>query len=269
MENIKPGIHPTAIIDPTAEIGTGVSIGAYCVIGRDVKIGDGTEISPNVVIDHSTWLGKNNKVMSGAVLGGDPQDWGFKGEESFVKIGDNNIIREFVTIHRASGEGTETVIGDNCMLMAYCHIGHNCHLGSYITMANSVGVSGHVHIEDKVVFGGISGIHQFVRIGKMSMVGGFARIVQDIPPFSISEGRPAQVRDINVIGLRRNNIGPTTRSALKKAFKLLYMSNLNKTQALEVIEEEVEKGPEVEYLLNFLRTTKEGTSGRALQIPKP
>ncbi len=169
-------------------------------------------------------------------IGGAPQDYRFKGEDSYLKIGDGNIIREYVTIHRASGEGESTIIGDNNMLMAYCHIGHNCKLGSNITMANYVGISGHTVVEDKVVFGGIVGVHQKVCIGTLSMIGGFSKVVQDIPPFAMADGRPARVCDLNVIGLRRNGVSPKVRSDIKHAYKLLYRSKLNRSQALEAIE---------------------------------
>lgn len=264
----KTEIHSTAIVDESAQIGGGVSVGAYSIIGPNVRIGDGTRIGSHVSIEENTTLGKDCTVLTGAVLGGAPQDYKFQGEETFLKIGDTNMIREYVTIHRASGEGESTVIGDNNMLMAYCHIGHNCVLGSGITMANMVGISGHTLIEDKVVFGGIVGVHQKVRIGKLAMVGGFSKVVQDVPPFAMADGRPSRVCDLNVIGLRRNGVVAKVRSDVKQAYKLLYRSNLNVTQALEAIENEIEPSEELQYLLDFIRNVRLGFGGRQLESPR-
>ena len=264
----KTEIHPTAVVDGTAEIGQAVTIGAYSIVGKNVRLGDYTTIASHVVIECNTTLGRECAVLTGSVLGGAPQDYKFHGEETFLNIGDHNIIREYVTIHRASGEGSATVIGDSNMLMAYCHIGHNCVLGSNITMANMVGISGHTLIEDKVVFGGIVGVHQKVRIGKLAMVGGFSKVVQDVPPFAMADGRPLKVCDLNVIGLRRNGVGPKVRSDLKQAYKLLYRSNLNVTQALDAIENEIEPSEELQYLLDFIRNVRLGFGGRQLETPR-
>lgn len=258
-------IHETAIVHPDAQIGVGVQIGPYSVIGPHVTIGDGTRIESHVVIKPFTTIGENCWICTGAVLGGEPQDAKFKGERSFLKIGSRNIIREYVTIHRATGEDNETVIGDDNMLMAYCHVGHNCTLGSGIMMANTVGISGHVVIEDKAVFGGMAGVHQFVRIGKLAMIGGHSKIVQDVPPFMMADGRPARVCELNVIGLRRNGVPPKSRAGLRQAYKLLYRSNLNLSQAIETIDSEVEPSPERDYLLEFVRNIKFGFAGRQLE----
>lgn len=268
MVDRKTEIDQTALVDPTAEIGENVTIGPYCVIGKNVRLGDGTRLDSHVVIEENTSLGKGCTVLKGAVLGGAPQDYKYHGEQSFLKIGDGNIIREYVTIHRASGDGESTIIGDNNMLMAYCHVAHNCHLGSNITMANMVGISGHTLVEDKVVFGGIVGVHQKVRIGKLAMVGGFSKVVQDVPPFAMADGRPSRVCDLNVIGLRRSGVTPKVRTDLKQAYKLLYRSNLNITQALEAIESEIEPSEELQYLLDFIRNVRLGFGGRQLEAPR-
>ena len=261
-------VHPTAIIHPSAELGVGVKIGPYCVIGPDVRIGDGTRLESHVVIERYTTLGKNCHIGASAVLGGVPQDYKFHGERSFLDIGDNNIIREFCTIHRASGEEESTTIGNNNMLMAYCHIGHNCKLGNGITMANMAGVSGHVLIEDKVVLGGMAGVHQNVRIGKLAMVGGMSKVVVDIPPFMMADGRPIKVYDLNVIGLRRNGVAPRVRAGLRHSYKLLYRSSLNISQALSRIEAEVESSEELTYLLGFIKNIKCGHHGRQREHPR-
>ena len=264
----KTEIHPTALIDAGAQIGEGVSVGPYCIVGPNVQIGDGTKLAPHVVIESNTTIGSECTILSGAVIGGAPQDKKFHGEASYVKIGDNNILRECVTIHRASGDGECTVLGDNNMLMAYCHVGHNCKLGNSITMANYVGISGHVHVEDKVVFGGFVGVHQKVRIGKLAMIGGMSKVVQDVPPFAIVDGRPTKVCDLNVIGLRRSNVTPNVRSEIRMAYKLLYRSNMNLTQALEAISKEIEPSEELQYLVDFLRSVRQGYGGRQLEDPR-
>jgi len=264
----KTEIHSTALVDESAEIGQGVVIGAYSVIAKNVRIGDGSRVDSHVVIESNTSIGKDCVIMSGAVLGGAPQDKKFKGENTYIRIGDNNIIREFVTIHRASGEGEATIIGNNNMLMAYCHVGHNCKLDNDITMANYVGVSGHVLVEDKVVFGGFVGVHQKVRIGKLAMVGGMSKVVQDVPPFSMADGRPTKVCDLNVIGLRRSGVSSKVRAEIKQAYKLLYRSNLNVTQALEAIEAEIDPSEELQYLLDFIRNVRLGFGGRQLETPR-
>jgi len=261
-------IHPTAIVSPNAELGAGVTIGPYSIIGPNTRIGDGTLIDSHVVIEPWTTIGRNCRVGCGTVLGGVPQDLKFGGERSYLTIGDNNIIREYNTIHRASGEELETRIGDNNLLMAYCHIGHNCVLGSNIVMANMVGISGHVVIEDKVVFGGMVGVHQYVRIGKLAMVGGYSKVAQDIPPFMMADGRPTRVYDLNVVGLRRAGVPPRVRAGLKQVYKMLYRSHLNVTQAIEAIaaaENEIEPSEEMNYLLAFLRDVKLGIGGRQLE----
>jgi UDP-N-acetylglucosamine acyltransferase len=255
-------IHPTAIIHPSAELGEDVEIGPYCVIGEEVRLGDRTSLQPHVVIQKWTIIGSDCQIRSGAVLGEPPQDHKFKGEKSYLSIGDRNSIREFVTIHRAAGEGAATSIGNDNLIMAYCHIGHNCQIGNNITMANMVGISGHVVIEDKVVFGGIVGVHQYVKIGRIAMIGGYSKVVQDIPPFMLADGRPTKVYGLNVIGLRRNGVPPRHRDGLKQAYKLLYRSNMNISQALEIIERDLEPSPERDYLLQFMQNIRFGFGGR-------
>lgn len=261
-------IHSTAIIDPTAEVGTKVEIGAYTVIGPNCVIGDGTVIGPHVVLEQYTILGKACQVRAGAVLGGPPQDHKFKGERSYVRIGDNNLIREFVTMHRATGEDEATAVGDNNLIMAYVHIGHNCQVGSHTMISSYAGLSGHITVEDGVVMGGMVGVHQFVRVGKLAMLGGYSKVVQDVPPFMLADGRPADVLDLNVRGLRRAGINAPSRAALKHAYKLLYRSNLNMTQALAAIEEEVEPNDELSYLVEFLKRINGGNAGRQDDRPR-
>ncbi len=257
-------IHPTAVIHPSARIGEGVRIGPFCVIGEGCSVGDNTVLAANVMLDKHTSLGENCTVMSGAVLGGPPQDTKWAGEVSYCEIGDHNIIREFVTIHRATGEGNVTRVGNSNMIMGYCHIGHNCEIGNHVIIANQAGISGHVIVEDHVVFGGMVGVHQYTRIGRLSMIGGMSKVVQDVPPFTLADGRPAEILDLNTIGLRRQQIPASVRSGLRQAYKLLYRSKLNMSQAIDAIEEEVDPSPERDYLLDFMKGIRKGFAGRAM-----
>lgn len=260
-------IHPSAIIDPSADIDSDVIIGPFCIVGENVSIRSGTVLHPSVHILQNTRIGLNCQIFSGAVIGGPPQDHKFKNEGTYVEIGDDNILREFVTIHRATGAGQVTRVGCNNMVMAYAHIAHNCEIGNRVTIASYVGISGHVTVEDGVNFGGSSGIHQFCRIGTLAMVGGMSGINKDVPPYMMVSGLPAQVIDVNVRALRRAGIPAKVRGEVRAAYKLLYRSNLNQSQALQAIEEEIEPSPELEHLLNFIRNTRDGTNGRGNSAP--
>ncbi len=258
-------IHETAVVHPRAELDDGVEIGPFCVIGPDVKIGKNTVIEAYTIVRQWTTIGEECRISSGVALGGKPQDSKFEEERSYLVIGNRNILREYVSIHRATGEDNTTILGDDNMLMAYCHVGHNCELGNGIMMANNVGISGHVLIEDKAVFGGMTGVHQFVRIGKLAMVGGHSKVVQDIPPFMTADGRPSKVLDLNIIGLRRSGIPAKVRSDIRQAYKILYRSKLNLSQAIETIEAEIEPSAERDYLLGFVRNVKFGYGGRQME----
>jgi UDP-N-acetylglucosamine acyltransferase len=251
-------IDNLASVHKRAEIDSDVSIGPYSVIGENVRIGRGTKIDSNVVIKGWTEIGENCQISSGAVLGEAPQHMGYKGEKSYVRIGNYNIIREFVTIHRSYKEGEATRIGDNNFFMAYSHVGHDCLIGSHVIITSFVGISGHVTIEDRVVMGGHTAIHQFVRIGTLAMVSGTSRVVKDIPPYFIAEGNPSRIRAVNVVGLRRAGISQETRNNIKKAYKVLYHSNLNTSQALEKIKEEIKMEKEIAHLIEFIEKSERG-----------
>ncbi|MDE2127815.1 MAG: acyl-ACP--UDP-N-acetylglucosamine O-acyltransferase [Armatimonadetes bacterium] len=259
---LTASIHPTAIIDRSAELDAGVEIGPYCIIGPHVFLGAGTVLHAHVVIQGYTRIGSNCQIHSGAIIGGPPQDTKFKNERSYVSIGDNNILRECVTIHRATGEGNRTVLRDNIMLMAYAHVAHNCDIGNYVTIASYAGISGHVTVEDNANIGGIVGVHQFCRIGRLAMVGGMSGVTQDVPPYMLAAGRPAKVYDVNTRGLRRYGISQQVRIQLREAYKLLYRSDLNVTQAMEAIGEEIPISQELDHLLEFIRSIRNGVSGR-------
>jgi UDP-N-acetylglucosamine acyltransferase len=262
-------IHPTAIIHPSAEVAPDATVGPYCVIGPHVRVGARTRLAAHVSLEDYTVIGEDCRIHQGCVLGGPPQDYKFHGERSYLLIGDRNVIREFVTIHRATGEGEATRIGSDNMIMAYCHIGHNVDLGSGISMANYVGISGHCKVEDRVVFGGMLGIHQFVRIGKMAMIGGLSKVVMDVAPFMMVDGRPIQVIGPNVLGLRRAGLPPRARAGLKQAYRLLWRSGLNLTQGIEAVYNEVEPSDARDYLLDFLRRIPNGHAGRQNDPSRP
>ncbi len=258
-------IHPLAYVDPKAELAADVVVGPFSYVEAGAVIGAGTVIDSHATIKHSTTLGEHNYVGQGSVIGGDPQDRKYNGEPTFLKIGDRNVFREYVTLHRATGEGKSTIIGNDCFIMAYCHIGHNCHVYDKVTIANSVGVAGHVTIEDLVNIGGMSGIHQFCRIGKVAMVGGFTKITRDVPPFCLVDGSEEEVRDINAVGLRRLGVTQDERLALHKACKLLFKSKIGLSNALEIVREEVMQTEEVKYLVAFEERRFSGRNGRGDQ----
>jgi UDP-N-acetylglucosamine acyltransferase len=252
-------IHPTAIIHPGAKIGRNVVIGPYTVIGENVEIGDNCIIGPHVAIDGWTTIGTGNKFYHGASIGFEPQDLKFKGEKSFLFIGDDNVFRENVTVHRGTeGGGGETRIGNHNLFMAYTHVAHDCTLGNYIVLANCTALAGHVEVEDRAVIGGMSGVHQFTKIGKMVMVGACSKIVKDIPPFVLVDGNPAKVSGINVVGLRRNGVEPEIRDEIKKAYRILYRSNLIIGRAIEQMEQELQGSQEIDHFIRFLRNAERG-----------
>lgn len=252
-------IHETAIVYPGAKIAPNVEIGPYSIIGPHVEIGEGTKVGPHVMIDGWTKIGLNNTIYFGASIGLEPQDLKFYGEKSFLAIGDNNIIREYVTINRGTeGGGGETRIGNNNLIMAYCHVAHDCQLGNYIVMSNSANLAGHVVVEDHAVVAGVTGVHQFVRIGKMSMVGAHTKVVKDVPPYVMVDGHPARAVGINAVGLRRNGLSPEVRDEIKRAYKILFRSELNISQAIERMDQELKTSPEIEHFLRFLRNATRG-----------
>ncbi len=253
-------IHPTAVIHPTAEIGHEVSIGPYTVIGEGVTIGNGCQLGPQVTIEKWTELGPNCQVAPGAVLGCPAQDLKVEGGKSFVRIGANNLIREFATVHRSNHEGGATVIGDDNFLMAYAHVGHDCEIGNNTVITSFAGLSGHVKVEDKAFVSGLVAVHQFVSIGTMAMIGGGSRVVKDVLPYVLAEGNPLRIRGLNSVGMQRNGVPPETREILKKAYKLIFRSELNTSQAVQAIESSLEPIPELERMMTFIKNSSRGIS---------
>ena len=258
-------IHPTAVIDPAAELAPDVTVAPYAVIEGHTQIAAGCEIGSFAVIRAYTVLGPRCQVAPGAVLGGLPQDGKFKGERSWLRLGADNRISEFVTLHRASGEEQATVIGERNLIMAYAHVGHNCVVGNDVLIANAVAIAGHCLVEDYVNLGGLAAIHQFVRIGTMAMVGGLSRIARDAPPYILVEGNPARPRSVNVRGLQRRGVPESTRDALRRAFRLLFRSEYNVGAALRrILETETDPPPELLHLVEFMQHVNEGERGRQL-----
>lgn len=250
-------IHPTAIIDKTAEIGKDVEIGPYTVIGKSVKIGDNTYIGPNCIIEYAT-IGKSNKILGHASIGLSPQDYKYANEETYVEIGDNNIIREFVSIHRGTPGGRKiTKVGSGCFLMANSHIGHDCIVGDKVIMVNSAAAAGHVIIENNAIISGLVGIHQFTRIGSYVMLSGGAMANQDIIPYVIAQGDRAKPVSLNLVGLKRAGFSPDAIKKIKYAFKTLFYSNFKFDEALKKLEDE-KLGPEVDNIIRFCRESKRG-----------
>ncbi len=260
-----PLIHPTAIVSAQAQLADSVEVGPFTVIEGNATIGADCLIGSHATVKSNVVLGERNRVSQGAIVGGDPQDRKYQGEETYLEIGDDNYIGEYVTIHRATGAGGKTVVGDRNYIMAFAHIGHNCNITTDVTITNNVGISGHVTVEERATIGGMVGVHQFVRIGKLAMVGGMSRIVRDVPPFMIVEGADQKVYDINAVGLRRLGIRSEARMALHKACKLLFKSKLTLRNAMDIVRREVPSTEEVEYLLQFLERISLGKNGRGDQ----
>lgn len=232
---MTPPIHPTAVIHPQAELDPTVQVGPYAVIGEHVKVGRHTKVGAHVVLEGWTEIGCDNQIFPGAMIGLEPQDLKYAGAQSYVRIGDRNLIREYVTINRATGAQEVTQIGNDNLLMAYVHVGHNCLIGNEVIIANAVALSGHVTLESQARISGVLGIHQFVHVGRLAMVGGMSRVTRDVPPYMLVEGSPARVRTLNQVGLRRAGLDADVLRSLKKAFRLLYRSNLTLNDALEQI----------------------------------
>lgn len=264
----SPLIHPTAVIDPTAIIASGVEIGPFSVIGAGAEIGENTKILSHVVIEPLTVIGSGCKISSGAVLGGAPQDLKYKDEPTRVVIGNNCHIRECVTVNRGTGEGTQTVVGDHCFLMAYSHLAHNCQVGNHVILANAVQVGGHVEIGDYAFIGGASAIHQNVRIGRMAFMGGTSAARQDLPPFSMNDERPCVVYGTNSVGLRRRGLTTEQRQNLKRAFFYLWFSGMNRSRAIETIENNLIMDEYLTELIEFVKTSKRGIHARPLAAGK-
>ena len=253
-----PRIHPSAIISSDAEIASDAVVGAFAIIGENCTVGSGCVISPRATLERNVTLGQNVKVGVGSILGGMPQDLKFAGEETTVEIGDGTVIREYTTINRGTAHSFKTTVGRHCLLMSYVHLGHDCHVGNNVILSNVVQLAGHVTVEDKVIISGLSAAHQFVRIGRQSFIGGMSRVSKDIPPFLKAVGNPVKLYGLNTVGLQRAGMDETTILELKRAYRLLFRSDLNLTQAIERVQSELDPLPEVQDLIRFVEASERG-----------
>lgn len=251
-------IHPTAIVADGAQIADDAIIGPYCTVSADAVIGSGTELISHVVVEGHTILGQGNRVSPFAVLGGRTQDLKFKGGKPGVKIGDNNTIREYVTINAATNDGDYTTVGNDCLILAYSHIAHCCRIGNGVVIVNACQIAGHVVIEDMATIEGSVGVVQFMRVGAMSYIGAMSKITKDVPPYMIGHGDPLEIRSFNRIGMERKGVDEAGRKAVKEAYRILYRQEGSVAEALDRIEAEVEQTPEIENLLEFCRASKNG-----------
>jgi len=251
-------IHPTAIIDAKAEIGADVEIGPYCVIGAGVTLGDGCRLQSHVTLCGPLQVGRHNHFYPYCSIGAQTQDLKYRGEPTHAIIGEGNTFREFVTVHRATSPGDATRIGNRGNFLAYVHIAHDCVVGDDVIFSNNGTLAGHVTVEDHVIIGGLTAIHQFSRIGRFAILGGCTKIVQDVPPFMIADGNPAEIRGVNKIGMERHQFAPETIRELREAYRILYRGELNVKQAVEAIRRDRPALPEVVHLLAFIEASGRG-----------
>ncbi|MGK2935031.1 MAG: acyl-ACP--UDP-N-acetylglucosamine O-acyltransferase [Gemmatimonadaceae bacterium] len=251
-------IHPTAIVAEGAKLAAGVEVGAFAMIGPGCEVAEGCVIAPRATLERNVRLALNVRVGIGAVLGGDPQDLKFQGEETTVEIGDGTVIREYSTINRGTSESFRTTVGRGCFIMSYVHLAHDCHLGDGVILANGVQLAGHVRIDDRAILSGLCAVHQFVRIGRHAFVGGCSRVSKDIPPFLKAVGNPVKLYGLNTVGLQRAGFEEGTLRELKRAYRLFFDSDLNITQALERAEADLDQLPEVGELMRFLEASGRG-----------
>jgi UDP-N-acetylglucosamine acyltransferase len=255
---MNPTIHPTAVVHAGAQIGQGSVVGPYCVVGENVVLGANCRLHSHVVIDGHTTIGESNDIFPFASIGLKTQDLKWKGGTTWTRIGDRNTFREYVTVHSATSDGDATVVGSDNTILAYCHIAHDCQLGSHIIMSNVGTLAGHVLVGDHAIVGGLGAVHQFCRIGKFAMVGGCSKVVQDIPPFMIGDGNPAETRTINKIGMERHGVSEEAIAALRLAYKILFREGLSMANALAKMESDLPQLPEVLHLIEFAKTSERG-----------
>ena len=251
-------IHPTAILHPSLELPPELEVGPYAILDEDVTLSPGISIGPFCHLYPGVRLDAGVSLSDGVILGNAPQDLKYGGEETSVEIGEGTVIREYVTVNRGTAHSFKTTVGDNCLLMSYVHIGHDCRIGNSVILSNVVQLAGHVAIEDKAIISGMSAVHQFARIGRHSFIGGMSRVSKDIPPFLKAVGNPVKLYGLNTIGLQRSGIDDETIRELKRAYRLLFRSDLNVTQAIERAQTEIEPLPEVKELIRFVEASERG-----------
>ena len=259
---MRESVHPTAVVDPKAELGAGVRIGAYTIVGPEVVLDDAVEVGHHVVLEGRVRVGAGSRIGHGSVVGAPPQDLKWKeGTPSGVRIGRATTLREYATVHRATRPGGWTSIGDHCLLMSMCHVAHDCRLGEGVIVINYAGITGHCEIDEYATVGGLTGVHPFSRIGAYAYVGGCSKVVADVPPYTTVDGAPALARGINVVGLRRGGIGAEDRRLLQAAFRILYRSGLAPRTGVDRIRDELPATPYIVRLLQFIEASKRGICG--------
>ena len=251
-------IHSTAVIDPTASIAASASVGAFAFIGPQCVVGEECVISHRSTLERNVRLARGVKVGIGSVLGGDPQDLKFRGEDTWVEIGEGTTIREYATINRGTSQSMKTSVGRNCFIMSYVHLAHDCHVGDGVIISNGTQLAGHVTIGDRAILSGLTAVHQFVKIGTYSFVGGASRVAKDIPPYLKAVGNPVKLYGLNSVGLQRNNFPDDVVRELKRAYRLFFRSELNVTQAMLRARSELHAFSEVEEFLRFVQASGRG-----------
>lgn len=251
-------IHGTAIVDPTAELGAGTTVGPYCIIGPQVSLGENCWLQHHVTLHGPMRAGTGNKFYAYCSIGQQTQDLKYKGEPTYLEVGSDNTFREFVTVNRSTTGDGKTRIGSGGNFLAYSHIGHDCVVGDKVVFSNNGTLAGHVKVGDHAVMGGLTAVHQFCRLGRFAMTGGCSKIVQDVPPFMIADGNPAQVRGINLVGMDRNNFPAETVKLIREAYRLLYRSNLNSRQAIEAMRKELPERAELTEIIEFVEQSERG-----------
>jgi UDP-N-acetylglucosamine acyltransferase len=255
---VSARVHPTALVDPKAQLGVDVEVGPFCILGPDVIVGDRTVLGPRVSLHQYTRLGSDVRIGEGSVMAGLPQDLKFKGEETWVEIGNGTTVREFCTFNRGTSQSFKTSVGEKCFIMSYVHLAHDCHVGNGVTIANGSNLAGHVTVHDRAGLSGLVAVHQFVKIGAFAFVGGCTRVNQDVPPFVKAVGNPMELFGLNSVGLQRAGFAPETIQALKKVYRLYFNSDLNLSQATERARADLPPSPEVEQFISFIESSDRG-----------
>ena len=251
-------VHPTAIVDPAALLGSGTVVGPYCIVAAGVSLGENCWLQHHVSLSGPLSAGQGNKFYAFCSIGQQTQDLKYQGEPTYLEIGDDNCFREFVTINRSTSATGKTRVGSRGNFLAYSHIGHDCTIGDAVIFSNNGTLAGHVQVGDHAVIGGLTAVHQFCRIGRFAITGGCSKIVQDVPPFMIADGNPAEVRGINQVGLERQGYSPEKIKPIKEAFRLIYRGKMNTGQALTAVREQLGSNEEVRTILQFIAESERG-----------
>ncbi len=251
-------IHPSAIVEASAQLGTGTVVGPYCIVGAGVVLGPDCWLQHHVTLCGPTQAGARNKFYAYCSIGQQTQDLKYAGEPTYLEIGDDNVFREFVTVNRSTDAAGKTRIGNRGNFLAYSHVAHDCVVGDGVIFSNNGTLAGHVQVGDHAIMGGLTAVHQFCRLGQLAITGGCSKIVQDVPPFMIADGNPAEIRGVNVIAMERHGYSPESIKAIKEAYRLIYRSNYNTRQALDAIQRELPATAEVTQLVEFIETSERG-----------